>query len=186
MSEAMDRQVLVVRLPDRSDVTARELRDYIVESLQLGVLVLSQGVTFKLEELPDLGGVKVAGQQQDNKRLVTLDLGLCGTGGTGYETPFVTSEESAVEQAKAQNEAAKKAEAERMERKAIIERLRRYRQLGGLGCFNPLAEKCGVSADDLRDIHNGSVPADLKQLRKIAKGLDKLKFETEPKEPANG
>lgn len=186
MSEAMDRQVLVVRIPDRSTLDEREFRDYVDESIALGKLVIRESITLEFMTFPALGGVQVLAQGKENKSGATLDIDLSGTGGLGYEYPLVVSAEYAAARAVAQNEAAKKAEAERMERKAIIERLRRYRQLGGLGCFNPLADKCGVSADDLRDIHNGSVPADLKQLRKIAKGLDKLKFETEPKEPANG
>lgn len=35
------------------------IRDYILESLELGVLVVGQGVSWEIADLPDLGGVSV-------------------------------------------------------------------------------------------------------------------------------
>ena len=50
--------VLVVLVPAR-EANLAEFRDYIVESLSMGVLVLGQGVTYSVERFPALGGIQV-------------------------------------------------------------------------------------------------------------------------------
>lgn len=51
--------ILLVRVPAEETVVGRELRDYILESLACGVLVLTEDATCEVMELPTLGGVEV-------------------------------------------------------------------------------------------------------------------------------
>ena len=54
-------QVLVIQLPrgDRGEADLTAYRDYVVESLAQGVLVLGSGTTWAVEVLPGLGGVQI-------------------------------------------------------------------------------------------------------------------------------
>lgn len=57
-------RVLVVELPPsyiKDDIAA--VRDYIVESIEKGVLVLKHGTTTHIEELPELGAVEVVARR---------------------------------------------------------------------------------------------------------------------------
>lgn len=59
MKETSNR-VLLVRVPAQEAVDGRTLRDYILESLERGVLVLTEDASCEVMELPLLGGVQVA------------------------------------------------------------------------------------------------------------------------------
>ena len=48
--------ILLVRVPTLEAVNGRELRDYILESLAKGVLVLTEDASCEVMELPPLGG----------------------------------------------------------------------------------------------------------------------------------
>ena len=50
------KNILLVRVPAQESTAGRALRDYILESLPLGVLVLADDVSCEVMELPDLGG----------------------------------------------------------------------------------------------------------------------------------
>ena len=50
--------VLVVQVPAK-ETNLAEFRDYIAESLSMGVLVLGPGVTYSVERFPALGGIQV-------------------------------------------------------------------------------------------------------------------------------
>lgn len=54
-------QVLVIQLPrgDRGEADLAAYRDYVVESLAQGVLILGSGTTWAVEALPSLGGVQI-------------------------------------------------------------------------------------------------------------------------------
>ena len=56
MSElGMTRPVLVVRLPCAAKAeTLTEMRDYVLSSLQIGLLVLGDGITYAMEDFPAL------------------------------------------------------------------------------------------------------------------------------------
>lgn len=56
--------VLLVRVPAQEAVDGRELRDYILESLTQGVLVLTEDASCEVMELPPLGGVMVEAKEQ--------------------------------------------------------------------------------------------------------------------------
>ena len=176
MSATSERQVLVVRLPEKGNDNAREIRDYIIECLQLGVMVVGQGLTYKLEELPDLGGVKVFGGP-GNEDGFLLKGSFERVESLPAEEPPEQPGDPPPRPARKRRSEAEIAEAERLEKRRIMDRFRNYRKTGGLGCFNPLAQRCGISASELRDLHNGVTVADLKTLKKIDKGLDKMDFE---------
>lgn len=63
MKETASR-ILLVRVPNCEAVDGRELRDYILESLERGVLVLTEDASCEVLELPALGGVEVAAEPQ--------------------------------------------------------------------------------------------------------------------------
>ncbi len=56
--------ILLVRVPVLESVDGRALRDYVLESLKLGVLVLMDGVECEVMELPQLGKVEVVTKPQ--------------------------------------------------------------------------------------------------------------------------
>lgn len=58
------------------------------------------------------------------------------------------------------------------EKSRIAERLRAYRQAGGLGCFAPLSKVIGCSDDYIRMIYNGELKASLAEWRRIEQALD--------------
>lgn len=58
--------VLVVLVPGR-EANLAEFRDYIVESLSMGVLVLWPGVTYSVERFPALGGIQVERREPKKK-----------------------------------------------------------------------------------------------------------------------
>lgn len=167
MIENADRIVMVVRIPDRSTLDEREFRDYIDESIRAGKLVIRESVTFEFVPFPKLGGVQVNDGQETAAE---------GTDGETADSDPAEPDSQQQPKRKRKSEA-EIAEAERLEKRRIMDRFRNYRKLSGLGCFNPLAQRCGISASELRDLHNGVTVADLKTLKKIDKGLDKMDFE---------
>lgn len=58
--------ILLVRVASLGEVDYKEMRDDIVESVRLGVLILGMDDTCEVMELPPLGGVAVeaAGKQE--------------------------------------------------------------------------------------------------------------------------
>lgn len=155
-----EKQILVVRVPDVAG-QSKEVRDYIIESLQLGVLVLAPGVSYKLEELPDLGGVKVFGGPQELADLVTYESGGL----------ILT-------------ECADLAASEGAEKRDILARLQRYRKEYGAGCLTEVAGKCGkgITAETLRDMLIGNVVLTISDWRKVGRALDKLGWEVATEE----
>lgn len=58
--------VLVVQVPAK-EADLVEIRDYIVESLAVAVLVLGPGVTYSVERFPTLGGIQVERRESPKK-----------------------------------------------------------------------------------------------------------------------
>lgn len=54
--EQVQKTVLIVTAPELPTKSLRELRDYVIESVRMGVLVLSSRYTYKLDTIPELGG----------------------------------------------------------------------------------------------------------------------------------
>ena len=57
-AEGGGKAVLVVKVP-KADIETKVWRDYIIESLAVGVLVFGPGVTWQVEHFPHFGGVRV-------------------------------------------------------------------------------------------------------------------------------
>ena len=62
------------------------------------------------------------------------------------------------------------------EKREILERLRRYRQKHGLGCFAALTKACGegVTETTLRNLYHGDVVQPIQVWRQVGTGLEKL------------
>lgn len=65
--DVSERPVLVVRAPNLTEEARTSLRDYVVDSLRLGVLVVGPGVNYSLERFPQLGGVLCCGAEPAGK-----------------------------------------------------------------------------------------------------------------------
>lgn len=155
--------VLLVRVPAQESVDGRELRDYILESLARGVLVLTEDASCEVMELPPLGGVAVAVTGQELSVIERPDLT------TKAEGEITNPELSARDQS------------EGAEKRAIVQRLKDYRSAHGRGCLDKVSEKTAhrkesrISADTLRDIAADCAPKmGLTEWRKISKALDAL------------
>lgn len=163
-AELSGRPVLVVRAPGRSDPQLRALRDFLLESLALGVLVLGQHDTFALECFPDLGGVvcrasKMPGEQEEAEPTKDQEQLL-----REHPTPGkVLTGQSAGE------------------KQAILTRLKAYRKARGLGCLEEVAREAGTgfTEDLLRGLLTGDSSISIPQWRKLNKALDKLEHSGE-------
>ena len=51
--------VLILTVPSAEGADLVEMRDFVLESLELGVLILGLGVSWKIEQFPELGYVGV-------------------------------------------------------------------------------------------------------------------------------
>lgn len=130
------RDVLIVRAPQLKREGLEELRDYVVESLHQGVLVVPEGMELEVLALPEPG--------EEN---------------AGPDAP---EEPSAVPTGRGAEE-----------KRAILERLRAYREARGLGCFAALAGE-DLSEDVLRDLAAGQRRYPMATWRKAARALDAL------------
>ena len=162
----MSKQVLVVRLPDKTDTDCQKMRNYIVGSLQLGVLVVNQGVTYRVEELPDLGGVMVFGGSAEEDKTDSW---------TTFHLPPVLE---AVPESDTEQEPDIGAE-----KRAVRDRLQRYRDANGLGCLEAVAKKTRskgrINASTLRDLLVGAATLPVTDWRKIDAALTALGWEAE-------
>lgn len=156
--------ILLVRVPADDSVDGRKLRDYILESLPMGVLVLTDDATCEVMELPALGGVEVEPSGP-------LESSMEGLGIREMSSSFETEEDEAepppVVVATGRN---------KEEKLAILERLREYRRTHGLGCWNEVAEKAGgdVTPDLIRAIHLGEESTPIADWRRIDRAVQLL------------
>ena len=154
--------ILIVWMPNDQIGDERVYRDYVLESPRTGVLVLPSEVSCEVMELPPLGGVAVrevspaAGAgipQMEKAEPETVDVYLRGGRGA-------------------------------VEKRAIQKRLQAYREAHGLGCWEAVVKASGgaLSADQLRDMHNGTASLPIADWRRANRALDKLTGR--PLEPA--
>ena len=156
---------MLVRGPTLEAVNGRELRDYILESLAQGVLMLTEDASCEVMALPPLGGVEVSREQPEPER-PTGAVGLIDmTSYTGED--MEEAEPPPVEITAGRN---------REEKQAILERLREYRRTHGLGCWTEVARKAGgtITPELIRDMLLGLESPPIADWRKIAKTLDAL------------
>lgn len=152
--------ILLVRVPTQEAVDGRELRDYILESLARGVLVLTEDASCEVMELPPLGGVKIQAESLEPSTAV----GPAPSAATAVEAAITNQHQAQAE-----------------EKRAIVQRLKDYRNTYGRGCLEKVSEKTAhrkesrMSADTLRDIAADCAPKmGLTEWRKISKALDAL------------
>lgn len=156
--------ILLVRVPETKLENLRTLRDFILESLVPGgLLVLPEDITLEVMKLPPLGGVTLVE--------------------TGPAIPTTEQPNSAVE-AEGQvtsPELPAADQSEAAEKRAIVQRLKDYRSANGRGCLDKVSEKTAhrkearISSDVLRDIAADCAPKmELSEWRKIARALDSL------------
>lgn len=145
------KQVLVVSSPQKTIDELRETRDYIVECLSVGVMVLSPGMGYEFVEFPPISGVCVVDESQvlRAKNLIPASVG----GGKKSPPPTVKSEK-------------------------IIARdkLLAYRAKEGLGCLGRVASATGgkVNAETLRNVINGEESLTADQWQRVSKAIDAL------------
>ena len=150
--------VLVIHLPvGKGDADLREMRDYVAESIDKGVLVLNANTAYKLERFPPLGGVLVCTGGME--------------AGSGRPSPGALLRERDVPQLSAQ--------AEGEEKRRILQRLKEYRAANGPGCLEEVSQRTrtrgGVlSVMTLRDVLNGDAVLPVQDWRRIGRALDKL------------
>lgn len=147
--------VLIVRIPAQEVSDGRKFREYIIESLRAGVVVLTDNVECEVMELPALGGVvleQVEPVSDNSQRKTSTD------------------------------ESAGMSEAE--EKRSILQRLKAYREVNGLGCLKAVARKTGtkgrINDNTLRMILTGdAAPMPIEDWRLIGKALDRLEQQEE-------
>lgn len=147
----LTQQVMVIQLPrgDRAESDLSAYRDYVVESLAQGVLVLGSGTTWAVETVPSLGGVQI---QRD----------------AGILRAHSVPEPKADPKPDRPNPW--------REKKEVLDRLQQFRQAGGLGCLEAVASRCGgdLTADKLRGVLTGAEKLSIEQWRTIRRALDQL------------
>lgn len=144
--------VLVVQAQVKSEEELRTLRDYVVESLTLGVLTLGPDMSYQLERFPALSGVKVNQQPQVPVILRSHDIPQPSPSGK------------------------RKGRASAAEEKTnILSRLKAYREIHGLGCYGELAKHCqGLTEEMIRGLALGEVTLPIEDWRKVGNALEKL------------
>lgn len=143
--------VLVIKCGKQTVEELRELRDFAVESLPRGVLVLGLGCSWSVEDLPER-------VQVDAPRL------------TGKAETELLREKNIEVQSNTKTITGSGAK----RKKEILERLSKYREVHGPGCFASLEGAQGVNATLLRGLLTGLTKADLKTWEAVDKALDKL------------
>ena len=165
-AELSERPVLVVRAPNLTEEARTSLRDYVVDSLRLGVLVIGPGVNYSLERFPQLGGVLCCGAEPAGKEEPEGPL-------PGQETVVAGQEELLREHAVFQPViSGRNAE----EKRNILARLKAYRSAHGLGCLSRVAEEAGspITEDLLRDMLVGASSPNIAQWRQVNEALATL------------
>lgn len=161
------RPVLVVRLSAaESEERTRQIRDYVVESLALGVLVMDPGTNLHLEYYPPLGGVTCTVREETEKEEPE--------GEEGTEQP----DESGEDRPDAEHAATHVGPGARV-KKRILARLTSYRKTHGLGCLRQVAELAGkpLTEEILRMTLLGEVKQPLEVWKQIDRALDALEQE---------
>ena len=143
--------VLVIKCGKQTVEELRELRDFAVESLARGVLVLGLGCSWAVENLPER-------VQVDAPRL---------TGKAEAELLREKNIEFSVGPQPITGAGAKR-------KREILDRLTKYRKTHGQGFFASLEGAQGVNATLIRGLMTGMTKADMQAWEAVDKALDKL------------
>ena len=148
--------VLVVRVPVMAAESKARLRAEIASSILDGLLLLEDGLAYKVVDLPLPRAWTPLLREEDPEP----------------EPPRPTGRNAA-------------------EKREILERLQRYRQEHGLGCFAALAAACGegVTETTIRNLYSGDEVQPIQVWRQVGAGLAKLgvsKSDTGKEEKVSG
>lgn len=145
--------ILLVRVNSLGGFDYKEMRDNILESVRLGVLILGMDDTCEIMELPPLGGVELMPMSERP---------------TGPDLPEPEPDTEPMNVELRGGRGAK-------EKKIIQDRLISYRKKHGLGCWKKVAEASGgrLSEEDLRGLYEGA-PFTLASWRIAEMALDAL------------
>lgn len=143
--------VLVIKCGKQTVEELRELRDFAVESLARGVLVLGLGCSWSVEDLPER-------VQVDVPRL----MGKAETGLLREKSIEFSVGPQPITGAGAKR------------KREILDRLTKYRKTHGQGCFASLEGAQGVNANLLRGLLTGETKADMATWEEVDNALDKL------------
>lgn len=158
--------ILVVKVPGGEGVELPACRDYIIESLQKGVVVLNKEWDYTLEVFPGLGPVIVD---------MGADMSVIHNAAV---RPAAEADQDVTALLRESGVAARAEEAERAEKQRILQRLRDYRAANGLGCLAAVAAKTrsrgAITATVLRDVLNSHALLPMEGWRKIDRALDRL------------
>ena len=148
------RQVLVVQVNRTYEPDAlAAIRADIVNAIQTGVWVIGPGVTYRLESLPNLGGVQVLGRTEPEEP--PQETSQSANLFRSHDEPVVTGAAA--------------------EKRRIMQRLHDYREEHGAGCWDAVSECAGtgITPELLRDMYNGNGKWNLDDWRRVNKALDK-------------
>lgn len=169
--------LLIAYIPNWTREKAEELRDCIVESLSMGCAVLPEEIEGQIVSLPDLGGVKVwSGLDIDPGGYIQRGaLAVGEKDGLPYVDAADDGAPAAPDVKPAKPTAGKVAE----EKRAILARLKAWREAHGPGCLDAVAKKAGhgITPEMLRDLCLGAVKLLMDDWRRINKALEKLEEE---------
>ena len=142
--------IVVVKCPKALVDELRDVRDFVMESLEKGVLVLGPGYGYSVETLPD--------------RVLVEQL---------WPEPVVLREKDLSQMPEPPKSRGRKASPAQRKRE-ILERIKAYREKNGQGCFASLEDNAGINADLLRGLLTGETKADMATWEAVDKALDKL------------
>ena len=117
--------VLILTVPSAEGADLVEMRDFVLESLELGVLILGLGVSWKIEQFPELGYVGVQTAQGNQAPPLPEPPG-------GDPPPGFTGKGA-------------------REKQQVLDALVQYRDRKGLGSLEALARPGGPTTQELRD-----------------------------------
>lgn len=137
-------EILIVTVPSEQASDLEAMRHYVLESLKIGVLVLTCGMKWNLAQIPEIGGGEVAAGHPSGGLVQTQPNGGLG-GGPGSRL-----------------------------KRQVHERLVQYRGAHGLGCFRRVAEAGGLTEHDVREAYAGSkLPLEIwRQIGKVLTALE--------------
>ncbi|MDY3906587.1 MAG: hypothetical protein SOZ47_07275 [Lawsonibacter sp.] len=180
---ASGKKILVATIPNWTRERSEELRDVIAESLPLGVAVVPDDLNWNMIDLPDLGGVTVwGGQDFDPFRFINREgLNVYEKDGLTYVEAAKDTKPDGAPKAEADECGSKKTTAGKMaeEKRAILNRLKKWREDHGPGCLDAVAKKAGkrFTPEFLRDMCHGGMKIPDQYWRLLDRALDKLEAE---------
>lgn len=144
-------KVAIITVPGVEPLDLYEIKEFVKESLMMGILVKGQGVGFEIADIPDLGGVVI-------HSIPEIPPVLCQANELETDIQDVSFVGCGAK-----------------EKRRIHDALLRFRAEHGLGCLEELASAIGegVTAGILRDAIGGA-KLEMNIWRQIGLGLDRM------------